>query len=172
MTLTLRLALAAAVSWAASAACVTPYAGSGEGGPAGGTIVERWSHGGLCPWGSCQGGVAVGDDGRWWRTGGRDSLSSGTAPRGVATRLAAALEERWSALTSRPFSAACPTVYDGQETVWTVRQVAGGPAGDSPDTIIARELASCTWDLEHDEAAAALEEIRSLWAELGLPSPR
>ena len=135
-------------------------------------MVERHSRGGLCPWGSCRAGVAVDDGGRWWTTGGRDSDSAGgAAPPGAATRLAAAVEERWDALTSRAVAGTCPTAYDGPETVWTVRRVTPGAAGGPADTTVARELASCTWDLGHREAAAALDELRGLWAELGLPSP-
>jgi len=135
--------------------------------------VERYSYGGLCPEGPCGIRIVVGDEGSWTATGfqapepGPDEL-----PPGAATRLAEAIEARWDALTAEPFRAACPTVYDGQEVVWTVRRLpsAGGSATPADTAAVVRELASCTWDLEADPAAAALDDVRALWEELGLPA--
>lgn len=134
--------------------------------------VARYSSGGLCPEQPCGIQIVVGDEGSWTATGFRaPEPGAGEIPPGAATRLAEAIEARWGALTAEPFTAACPTVYDGSEIVWVVRRLpSAGGTGTPGDTVtVVRELASCTWDLDADPAAAALDEVRAIWEALGLP---
>lgn len=134
--------------------------------------VERYSYGGLCPEGPCGIRIVVGDEGSWTPTGFQaPEPGPGELPPGAATRLAEAIEARWDALTTEPFTETCPTAYDGPEIVWTVRRLppAGGTGTPGDTATVVRELASCTWDLDADPAAAALDEVRAVWEELGLP---
>lgn len=147
-----------------------------EGGPQPSVNVEfvLERSGGLCP--SPDGGGAVcrftaviSDDGTWTATGSPPpATAGGTVPTGAASEFAAVLEAEWEALTSWEFTGICPTAYDGQEVVYTVRRLPTGAVAPFADADV-RELRSCTYDLGSPPAQEVLVRLEELWRSLGLP---
>ena len=134
----------------------------------------RERHGGLCPGPDgggavCRYQVVVLDDGTWSATGTTPSGPTGGRVRvGAASELAGLVDREWKALTAHAFTGLCPTAYDGSEVVYTVRRIPQGEAAAFADAEI-RELASCTYDLGHPDAHAAILRLRELWRALDLP---
>jgi hypothetical protein len=116
--------------------------------------------GGLCPTADgggalCQLKIAVRDDGTWQATGTeRPAPAEGAVAEGAASKLAAALEQGWEALTARPFTGVCPSAYDMQEVWYSVRRLPSGPGAELADADV-REVRSCTYDLDHPDARLA-----------------
>ncbi|MCH7992303.1 MAG: hypothetical protein IIC35_07795, partial [Gemmatimonadetes bacterium] len=87
---------------------------------------------------------------------------------GAASELAGLVDREWEALTAHAFTGLCPTAYDGSEVVYTVRRIPQGEAAVFAYAEV-RELASCTYDLGHPDAHAAILRLRELWRALDLP---
>jgi hypothetical protein len=95
--------------------------GKGPAGPL--AIVEM--RGGECPQGACESKIAIEPDGRVHATAPeRQELGtlSGPALEALVTEIA---RTDFAAMKGHPFTAICPTAYDGQETIYTFSTASG-----------------------------------------------
>ncbi len=78
--------------------------------------------GGLCVTGACSSTLKLKQGGSWTlRVGNQTSYGDLPAgPEGLV--VATILHSQRSDLVSGPFTGTCPTAYDGQQTVWTLRR--------------------------------------------------
>jgi hypothetical protein len=82
------------------------------------TMLTVTSSGGLCPQGACGSELTIRSDGRWTLREGAHA-NSGRIDQAQTVKLARQIAHaRRDELVSGPFTGTCPTVYDGEQTVW------------------------------------------------------
>ena len=121
-------------------------------GDAAWTVVDGF-RGGLCPEGACAGEVVITADGTVLRTIAGETVESRELDAATLEELDAAVRATTrDDLVIGPFTGTCPTAYDGQERLISIRRE-GSPTID---------LAGCTDELDPD--AALLELLTAISA--------